>query len=210
MEVRAYIEGTECQLRPVNAKKYIDASRSAAEKAREMGADADGEKLILGAELIALGAYDGEEKVFSDGEDALSRLTAQEIVWLAAEYFADSLPDINTAGASADGEPMMSSLRTPTQDGNRSDGAEKVTVRESVPENEDAPAKDYAAVSERLETVSKRRRRVFERAEADGREYGMSFTRRRTEAAADRADMRAISGFFERDCRRYDGSFERF
>lgn len=85
-DVRMWLCGTECQLRPVNAVSLLSAKKESREITEEFSGDDNDEKLIKAACIVAAGAYDNNEKMFVSGKDVLEKLTAGEIFSAASEY----------------------------------------------------------------------------------------------------------------------------
>ncbi|MBQ3405398.1 MAG: hypothetical protein IJG63_08300, partial [Oscillospiraceae bacterium] len=86
LELRVWLMGTECELRPISAKTRLESRKKAGELFLQLGGDAQSDRLIEAAALISAGLYDGDRPVFASPEEALESLSADEILELAADY----------------------------------------------------------------------------------------------------------------------------
>ena len=85
-EVRMWLAGAECELRPLAAARYIEAKAEAAALNDALGGDEGTLGMVFSACLIAEGAYADGERVFASGAEVLERLTAQEVLDAGREY----------------------------------------------------------------------------------------------------------------------------
>lgn len=85
---------TELELAPISAGELLSArAESGCLMDKYGGEDGLCERLCLGACILALGLYDGENRAFSTGDEVLENLTAEEILYAAGEYGYDELAD---------------------------------------------------------------------------------------------------------------------
>ena len=85
-EIRIWLMGTECELRPLSAGAGLRARKNARELLTELGGNDGADRLIEGAGLIAEGLYEGEKRVFDSPMEVLDALSPEQILELAAEY----------------------------------------------------------------------------------------------------------------------------
>lgn len=263
-EVRMWMCGTECELRPVSARGLLLAKKESREIAKEFQGDERGKKLIEAACIISAGTYENGEKVFLSGMDVLERLTAEEIFFAAEEYEAENGGTAKEKSgektaerekrekSEKEFEAAESLVREKNEcTAQAAESGEKSVTLEELYENktekteheEDKQAeKEHKAekrIGERetrhasIRTSVENGENKTEEKESDEREYlgrkraagrkenTRPAVREMTNKAGEnirkialsrggRDEMEAVSGFFERDCRRYDGAFTRY
>ena len=179
----------EYELAPVTAMELLIAkgeARSALAGAGVAQEELD-EAIIYGAAMLSLGARLKGERAFESPKQVLELLTAEEITSAAELY-----------GYSESAAPQ--SRLTATGAGNGVE-AQKYTA-------EYAGHEPYEGGEDALSSAAQDTAHVFERANAGVDVYGSLFEGNRTGGAptggAGYRSMEEISGFFERDSRRYD------
>lgn len=85
-ETRMWVYGTECTLRPITAKAYLEARDEGTHLAEKFGGGLAARTLSLYACLIAKGAYEEDDPLFENGEAVLDALKAGEILEIAKSY----------------------------------------------------------------------------------------------------------------------------
>lgn len=201
--------GTELLLRPVSAAEYLRARAQAGALAEACGGDG-GTGLILGACLVAAGAYDGEQPAFASGAEALERLTPDEILGAAAEY---ALTSAKTGGET--GENTGAAVNNITADKDTEPFGREISGRkaESAPETPPEQVPEADGDGKQGETPERSRltlRRTPEPAAQPRKELSAPAPQSASFPADGGDRMRRVSDFFERDCRRYDGAFRRY
>ena len=221
--------GDELELRPLTARQYLSARLEAEKLSGETSKDEIARAVLLGAALLAKGAYVDGVQLFSTAEEALDTLTAQEIIETAA--YIDITPEVSEAAAESvkraatfidsvsEVSETAGSVKRPATPEARDNAA---SVKRSVaPEDtEDAPVKsdseEYGGGDDRRVTPEWKERNPTGRryVKWDGGETysGVSFsdTVSVPPAAPARDDMRRVSDFFQRDSRRYDGTISNY
>ena len=104
-EVFISLMGSEYEIRPVSAKSTLMAKSESRRLSGEYGADEAYDLLIFGACMIAEGLFSDGERVFSSGEEALERLTLEEILYAASGY---ALPETYEGLANMNGQAKKS------------------------------------------------------------------------------------------------------
>ncbi len=229
-EVRMWLYGTECELRPVSAAAYLKARNEAEKLKAEYGEGEVAKELVYAACVVSQGVYEDGERLFSTGDDVLKELTPEEIFSVWQEY-EEAYAEKRKSSPSDSEEDMLFSV--PRANGETSDflnAAEKEKSR--------AVKKllRYIQNTEKVlntgETAEKRKnlfagREVKDREPADKPQRGRpGFAEDALKQAADETEnapakkisverfaksgMAEVSNFFERDCRRYDGAFKRY
>jgi len=87
--------GDELELRPLTARQYLSARLEAEKLGGETNNDEIAKAVLLGAALLAKGAYVDGVQLFSNAEEALDSMTAQEIIETAA--YIDIAPEASEA-----------------------------------------------------------------------------------------------------------------
>lgn len=200
-EVFCSLCGTEAELRRLSAEDYLRAKAEAREIGAELASDEESGTLIFAACLVSRGAYDGENRMFSSVLQALSELSAKELMSVAAEYFPE-YP--KTAGGAEDADGMSGRGY-----GGRNDSEHSGMKTGSFPS-------ELGGISARKNgggrTPYASWRREPRRASPDERrgEYGKAGGLISASTASGGASMQDVSDFFERDARRYPAGFERY
>lgn len=203
--------GDEIELRPLTARQYLSARLEAESLGGETGNDEIARAVLLGAALLANGAYVDGERLFSTADEALDTMTAQEIIETAA--YIDIMPE--TAQAAAETAKRVAAfIDTASEVGETAkrsaapDGIEDARVKADFKEY--VGGDDKRVEPEWREQAHTRRRYV----KWDGGEAysGADFTDRVSalSAAPVRDEMRRVSEFFQRDSRRYDGAISNY
>ncbi|MGM9521831.1 MAG: hypothetical protein ACI3VB_05060 [Oscillospiraceae bacterium] len=195
-EVRVWLSGTECELRPLSARTYIQKVSEAAQVNEALSGDESTSRLALAACLLAEGAFCDDNKMFSSGMEVLERLTAQEIMEAGGGYLieqdrstelSERLPEAGLKASS--GGEVEPELNKKAFEGD--EGQQKTPDRGAATES----LSGKLAVNRAVRNFDD-----FEAAYTGGYRRYVQGT---PKTAAARADMREISDFFERDSRRY-------
>ena len=132
--------GDEIELRPLTARQYLSARLEAESLGGETNNDEIAKAVLLGAALLAKGAYVDGVQLFSNAEEALDSLTAQEIVETAA--YIDITPEVIEAAA----ETVKKAARTDTpSEVGEAAGTVKWSAATEVDEAEDDSVRRAAA-----------------------------------------------------------------
>lgn len=232
-EVRVWVYGTECELRPVSGLGFLSARREAKQIGREYGDDAAANALISAACLAAQGLYADGERLFETGNDALDAMTAEEILTVAEEYEELSLSNIELSSTPAEDAkiPGMTVLADAVSEAEKKKENAVQNLAQYAEKSDNLPHRrtEDAAVSENTEIDEQKKQEDTadrEKNEENGHGYresgklvfGEKKTVSRENAQAKkitvrysgRNTMESVSNFFERDCRRYDGAFKRY
>ena len=193
---------TEAELRPLSAEEYLRAKVEARDMEKDYAADDETRTLLLAACLVARGAYDGENRLFASATEALSALSADELMTAAEEY----LPrEIKKAEGTEDMYVPSTSAESLGEDAERYKERIEETYAGNAPDTyvreREAAGTPYA--SWRRDPMSGTVSVI----------YGGSVSAERPATYAPRresVDMSAVSDFFERDARRFPGGFEIF
>ena len=231
-EVRLYIADDEYEVRALTASELLKARAEARALSRDIGAEDGDEAIVSAAAVVSASLYKNGERAFPAAVDALEGLTLRELLEAAA---VNDVPgEREKKAALPDGEEAETVLLKAEEPEKPAD--EAAERRADAPEV--SRMEKPAPYDETEETGHRRARREWDTerpARMEKRERGglfSLFSRRQGRpdtvpaAGAEReespmtiipeaeesygADMRSISGFFERDSRRYDGAFERY
>jgi len=231
-EVRLFIAGDEYEVRALTAGELMRARAEARELARGIGAEDGDEAIVSAATVVSASLYLDGKRAFPAAADVLESLTLGELMEAAALNAVpeqrERKPDLSDGTEAA--APLKADAPTESEDAVPAAGE---------PESDEEMAVRPERPAEEPETTAREKTRrewpIETAASAEKRERGGLFSffggRQRqadlTPAAGERsdgrpmghtaetaesgsADMRTISGFFERDSRRYDGVFERY
>lgn len=204
-EVRMLLAGEEYEVREISGEAFLRVRSEARKLSESIGAaDGDGD-LVLAAAVVSESLFLNGEKVFADAREALHTLTAAEIAEAAA---VNPAPVIKKEEDPAK-EESVAVKNAPRQEAEtdaqtaRTFRAPEIFTPDLPGNNRTFPEKTggdgvYRARDITVPQTDKQSAPVFGRTEETGGEGGLS------------GDMKYVSGCFERDCRRYDGGFERY
>ncbi len=208
-EIRLWLMDDEYTLEPVSAMTLIRAEAGGREMLGENAGEA-GKILAAGAFVAAEALKKDGERVFSSGVEALKKLTAEEIMEIygyyraepekAAEFSEESREKGEKGPEYADRRDAP--ISEPESEAERTAPGEKTAEADKAPVRKQKPPEEQKAA----EKLRRREKREVRRESAgyypisgsSGRVYGMA------------GSMQSISDFFQRDCRRYDGAYERY
>ena len=226
-EVRLFLAGDEYEVRALTAAELLRSRTEAREIARTIGAEEGDEAIVSAAAVVSASLYRNGERAFHSAADALESLTLSELMEAAA---VNDFPEEREKTPGLPEEAAGTFVQTAGEDlsERRSDVPKKRAAdeeRAAAGRERHSPEPERPAREEKRrdgEDGRQERRREFKRAGL----FSFSGQRRRKEGVASiagaeetgpmitaedpGADMRSVSGFFERDSRRYDGAFERY
>ena len=212
-ETRMWIYGTECTLRPITAKKYLEARNEGALLAEQFGGSEAARTLSLYACLIAKGAYEEDDPLFENGEAVLNALEAGEILEIAKNYEEAELKQEPEDDAESDGGETR---RAPgTEEAETQLWLQPVKVQHTdTPEAEREP-KDMGNKPEIRQDNGARGRadRTWSTGEITPfmqNEIINSPESAPLQTGSERMRLYKISACIERDSRRYDNGFVRY
>jgi len=200
-ETFMWLDGAECELRPISAAAFIGARQEAKALEAVYGDDGETRELLLGACLAARGVYADGERRFERGEEALKALTAEALLSLAAEY---ALPEAKKAPEETKEESAPQRVRQETDERDQERAKSRTAETQDVMTLRRLP-EEPASVTLRGGRPSL----VGTEEDASEADAGYRFERDETAAPA-RELLRSVSDLLERDSRRYDAAFERY
>lgn len=181
-EVRMWLLGGEKELRPITASDTLKIRKSLFEKSELFGDDEVSRRILLGALTAVEGVYEDGERAFSDENDVLENLTAEEILAILDEYGEASVPEKNKTEEATEVEDAFGYKRQAEESGE----GEKKKEADLHPESNESIRRRHFEVKQDGEAIP-----------------GGTSERYFTEYLYTAVSPQKVSDFFEKDSRRY-------
>lgn len=208
-EIRQWVYGTECILRPINAMTFLEARLEGGRIAERFNGDAAAAKLGERAYILSKGLYDGDKPMFTSGEEVLETLQAEEILEIAEAYTetASKWEDQQWSAPNVTNQKQQKPENTPVTDemyiNRAATGVEEDLVfpeKKIQQYTEEQPSDVYMALTKTGTGPDHR----------FSPENFQMYGNTRRDLYTEKADVRTISEYMERDGRRYDGGYIRY
>ena len=211
-EIRIFLNGEEYEVRKLSAAALLNAKKTARElMEKNEYADEDG-KVVLAAAIAAESIRFEGEPVFATAEEAMESMTAGELFEVSSYGRADKQSEEYDEPYLPRKEP--DELEKSAQEVRKSVDDAIMTLPEKMREKEILSDAGEVLQEKRIESPESAEVRIEKRvAETIRREMEVPAAFRTVnpgEMAGRTRNMEYVSGFFERDSRRYGEAFERY
>lgn len=201
--IRAFLAGDELEVRPLAAGEVLTARKRGRELLERYGGDSMDRLLLDGACIAMESLSKNGQTVFRSPEEALDKLTADELIWLVSDVTGTAY----LRNSSALGESITQTEQTAKLEQEAPFYEEQIPVPK-VETEWTASAVDVG-VSGQI-TPHKMFGRYLEGGAAVPEDEQFLDSRTMILSQHYRDEMQTVSDFFERDNRRYDGQFSWF